>query len=196
MAAGLGGIIAYSIAVATTSGRHSLLLFWIFGGLVVVGLITYLACQEQETAGASATPRAPAVPPTASEPADLDQDRMSPGVRATQTPTEPRPDSAVKLRRAETFTGLWRHTSDGFEASPLMTMANLAMSGYRGSEKWPFVRLGIAVACDRLAVDADSSPRPVRSSSIFCVRRRSLRLSAGLPVVLSIRFGLARRGTA
>ena len=35
---------------------------------------------------------------------------------------------------ATTFTGLWRHTSNGFEASPLMTIANLGMPGFLAAQ--------------------------------------------------------------
>ena len=56
------------------------------------------------------------------------------------------------------FTGRWRHTANGFEASPLMNMANTAMPGHMSSQdESPFARFGICVACDPIPSDASSS---------------------------------------
>jgi hypothetical protein len=44
---GLGGVAAYWIAVDTTSGSHSSLLFLVFGGTAAVGGICFLAGQER-----------------------------------------------------------------------------------------------------------------------------------------------------
>jgi hypothetical protein len=45
---GLGGIAAYWIAVDTTAGTHSALLFWVFGGAAAMGAICFLAGQERK----------------------------------------------------------------------------------------------------------------------------------------------------
>jgi hypothetical protein len=56
------------------------------------------------------------------------------------------------------FSGRWRYTSDGFEATPLMNMANTAMPGHPGThDRSPFVRIGVCVACEPLSQDAGSS---------------------------------------
>jgi hypothetical protein len=56
------------------------------------------------------------------------------------------------------FSGSWRYTSDGFEATPLMNMANTAMPGHPGThDRSPFVRIGVCVACEPLSQDAGSS---------------------------------------
>jgi hypothetical protein len=56
------------------------------------------------------------------------------------------------------FTGSWRHTSDGFEASPLMNMVNTAMPGHPGMhDQSPFVRIGVCVACEPVSQDTSSS---------------------------------------
>lgn len=65
-------------------------------------------------------------------------------------------DRQEEAANAPAFTGRWRHTSDGFAASPLSNMASTAMPGYR-QEKQPFVRIGVCVSCDPIPPDASSS---------------------------------------
>ena len=56
------------------------------------------------------------------------------------------------------FTGLWRHTSDGFEASPLMNMANLAMPEFTAAHgQSPQFRIGVCVDADPVPSGASSS---------------------------------------
>lgn len=61
------------------------------------------------------------------------------------------------------FTESWRHTADGFAASPLMNMVNTAMPGHLGSpDREPFVRVGVCVACEPVPSDASSSQMGAR----------------------------------
>ena len=64
---------------------------------------------------------------------------------------------AAAPRSGRAFTGRWRHTVDGFAASPLMNMVHTAMPGYLGSQQqMPFVRVGACVASDPVPPDARS----------------------------------------
>jgi hypothetical protein len=56
------------------------------------------------------------------------------------------------------FTDRWRHTSDGFEASPLMNMTSLSMPGFSFVHgEAPQIRIGVCVACDPIAPGTSSS---------------------------------------
>ncbi|MCW2907574.1 MAG: hypothetical protein JWL68_2363 [Actinomycetia bacterium] len=60
--------------------------------------------------------------------------------------------------RHPAFTGRWRHTADGFEASPLMNMTSLAMPGFLSAHgQEPQLRIGVSVACDPSPANASSS---------------------------------------
>jgi TIR domain len=57
-----------------------------------------------------------------------------------------------------TFTSRWRYTSDGFEATPLMNIVNMAMPGHLGMhDQSPYVRIGVCVACEPLSQETGSS---------------------------------------
>jgi hypothetical protein len=59
---------------------------------------------------------------------------------------------------SQTFTGSWRYTSNGFEATPLMNMVNTAMPGHPGMhDQAPFMRIGVCVACEPVSQDTGSS---------------------------------------
>lgn len=63
-----------------------------------------------------------------------------------------------ELEAGPAFTGLWRCTSNGFEASPAMNMVHTAMPGYPGSQSQPpFARFGLCVACDPFPPAASGS---------------------------------------
>ena len=152
---GLGGIATYWIAVATTSGRHSPLLFFVFGGVAVVGLVGCLAGQERP---ALSTNQRQAASVDTATPELYSEDEPEPwSYEQSSLSTEPEASAAQDSASGPPFTGLWHHTSDGFEASPLMTMASLAMPGYFGVDDRPFVRIGVTVACDSIPPDSDSS---------------------------------------
>lgn len=117
----------------------------------------------------SAEPGVEAIPgldPTASETAD--QARVASALRqlslsrmrnrlATSAAIDAE-RSEAPLRSEPAVIGSWRHTADGFEASPLMNMANLSMPGFesvRGES--PQFRVGVCVASDPIASDVSSS---------------------------------------
>lgn len=68
-------------------------------------------------------------------------------------------DQAELVQEAQpAYTALWRYTSDGFEASPLMNMTSLSISGFEGARgQSPQIRVGVCVACQPIGRDASSS---------------------------------------
>jgi hypothetical protein len=74
-------------------------------------------------------------------------------MREQMVKRRPQPD-----RPRPVFTGLWRHTTEGIRAPGLMTTLQKALThpGYHRREPGkspPTLRLGVMVACDRLAPD-------------------------------------------
>ena len=105
-------------------------------------------------------------------PAGVSQNRTEPGSRSEDRPglsnatgaghaERVAPTGARSLNQpaaGRAFTGSWRYTSDGFEATPLMNMTNTAMPGHSGMhDQSPFVRIGVCVACEPVSPDTGSS---------------------------------------
>lgn len=105
-------------------------------------------------------------------PAGLGQDRAEPGDgedvgRVHDQVASPDQAGGILLSGApgqsepgdgRAFTGSWRYTSNGFEATPLMNMVNTAMPGHPGvQDHSPFVRIGVCVSCEEVSQDASSS---------------------------------------
>jgi hypothetical protein len=147
----LGGVVSYTVAVATTTGHHSLLLFWVFGLLAATGIGAYFAGQNARTV--LPTPAHTAVAGEEPDSAELPWGETY----ALTSEAPPAEESAEVPRTSPPVTAAWRHTSDGFEASPLMMLTSLAMPGFFGRAESPNVRVGVAIACDSLSPDADSS---------------------------------------
>lgn len=75
-----------------------------------------------------------------------------------QTVQAPRHETNTPHTREPAFTGRWRHTADGFEASPLMNMTSLAMPGFMTVHgQSPVLRIGVALACEPSPANASSS---------------------------------------
>ncbi len=79
-----------------------------------------------------------------------------PGQAGNVAPAGTRGEGHPAADRA--FTGSWRYTSDGFEATPLMNMVHTAMPEHPGvQDAAPFVRFGVCVACEPVPQDTGSS---------------------------------------
>lgn len=109
----LTGLIGYWIAFLTPNGPRALLPFWVLGGAAALGAVGFLTGQEHKPI--SPSPQPPAVRSTAVELGDPEQ-TDEPWAESYSMAAEPQADIAAEPPRDETFTGLWRHTSDGFEA--------------------------------------------------------------------------------
>ncbi len=96
---GLGGIAAYWIAVDTTTGPHSPLLFWVFGGTAAVGAVCFIAGQERKPLVSPQQPPAAVDGPSAQE-----HDRTAPDLPGLTEPL---------------ILDSWRYTMDGAEAPAL-----------------------------------------------------------------------------
>jgi hypothetical protein len=56
------------------------------------------------------------------------------------------------------FVDRWRHTSNGFEAAPLMNMTSLALPGFTSMQgQTAQLRIGVSIACDPSPANASSS---------------------------------------
>ena len=160
--AGTSGVtaLAYFVATEAAGGRHPVWPYGLFGGLLAVGLALYFTCQEgekQDTSAKHETAQAPAeakhddaAPAQYDEsPTSAAEDQVWAGWNDqyyTQPEIPPEPQSPPP---GDPLTDRWRHTADGFKASPLMNITSYAMPGFMGSyDGSPFIRVGICVACD------------------------------------------------
>ncbi len=151
MGIGATGLVGYLIAL-TQKAELWPWLFGLFGSLMLVGLVLYVAGQRAATIEPVSASQAMEIveASTTDGPFRGDTHNIVGGVVGAT-------ESDKVRRTSPPFTAAWRHTSDGFEASPLMTMASLRMPGSFGQADEPFVRIGAAVACDRIPPNADSS---------------------------------------
>ena len=158
---------------------HPVWPYGLFGGLLVAGLALYFTCQDDETPGVGPgadaaqtvdgltgqSQQADGTDHHEAAPAQDNHSSTSPTKDEIwsawnkqyyddhRMPTEPRPPSGDPL------TDRWRHTADGFKASPLMNITSYAMPGFMGSPgELPFIRIGVCVACDAVESEVvDSS---------------------------------------
>src|SRR6185437_460324 len=84
-----------------------------------------------------------------------DATRIAEGYEDEQLPAQPANEAHSTDEPAFTW---WRHTSDGFEASPLMSMANIAMPGFFAAHgREPELNVGVCVGCESLPKNMSSS---------------------------------------
>lgn len=140
---GLGGIAAYWIAVDTTTGPHSPLLFWVFGGSTVVGAFCFLAGQERKPVISTGPPPAAIYGPPTQEDEQTGPDDTG------GTATEPADAAGLAV------TDRWRHTDGGPAVARLQNHASAQPShpGYmvrRDEDKPPSVTVVIVIGCSEL----------------------------------------------
>jgi len=143
---GLGGIAAYWIAIDTTTGPHSPLLFWVFGGTAAVGALCFIAGQEREPIVSPQQPPAAVDGPPAQE-----HDQTVPAL----------PELAEPL-----ILDSWRYTMDGAEAPALALGMEIALPGIREWQPdYPnaTVCIVVAIGCSDPSPDDD----PVRQFEGF-----------------------------
>jgi hypothetical protein len=139
----------------------------VVAGYFIASLFAHEEAKRGEAAARTDEPQETQTEET-SPPAPADSDmagpiRVAPVIQQIQaSPVEYHLDVPAgtigPVRREPTFTGCWRYTADGFDASPLMNMINLAMPGFmivRGQE--PQIRIGMSVACAPIPAGVSSS---------------------------------------
>jgi hypothetical protein len=135
---GLGGIAAYWIAVDTTTGPHSPLLFWVFGGTAAVGAVCFIAGQERKPLVS------PQQPPAAVDGLSAQKhDRTAPDLPGLAEPL---------------ILDSWRYTMDGAEAPALALGMEIALPGIREWQPdYPnaTVCIVVAVGCSDPSPDDD-----------------------------------------
>jgi hypothetical protein len=117
MTAGVGGVIAYLIALATTHSSVWPWLFGVFGALLVVGFVAYVAGQERK-----ALPPVDGVPLAAPGTTGIDggEESWFIGTEANHaevTTERPGPPGPAVTER-------WRYTSGGPEVAALQNRAS------------------------------------------------------------------------
>jgi hypothetical protein len=170
----LGGawLVGYGIACLQSSPPHKLD-FWISITVVAIvaaalGILFVLAVMYDWPGPLvsrlpgrhrSARDAAPSDPATVSDQVWTDPFDLSQVLRdASIDPSSVDRILGLPADERPAFTALWRHTADGFEASPLMNMANLALPGFemvRGEA--PQFRVGISISCEPIKSGAGSS---------------------------------------
>jgi hypothetical protein len=101
--------------------------------------------------------------------------RSSLGTRpSADDEAEPLRETAVEAiaPRGAPLVGRWHHTSDGFKATPLMSLTSYSMPGYNGSshEVLPFIRIGVCIACDPIEYEAADASQIRRRFAKFLDR--------------------------
>jgi hypothetical protein len=166
--------------------------------LAVVFFVMSLFSREESKPGGVVTETTEAPEPDQTDvvwhSAPADQDgvvsalQVLPGAWMQSPTVVPAGISAPRVRTGPAFTGRWRHTSDGFEASPLMRMASLSMPGFTGARgEGPQIRVGACVACDPIPSGASSS---VFSAELLEFLRRDP-VSSLINLVINTAGGLA-----